>query len=192
MEVGMEVGRWPLKESGPSLRNAEPVHLPILGGIRRERVPFARSCPSPPLPKVRDYPSIAAVFLLVVSSPSRSPLIAHSRRRLVYGSDKEGGAPYIYPDPENPRDVTGFEVELMRDLVRDLSPSAVFSQGQWDRLLQNLDAGLVDVVINGYEWTETRARDYLATLPYYVYQLQLMARRGGPVRSWDDLTKVAA
>ena len=40
---------------------------------------------------------------------------------------------------------------------------------------------------NGYEWTETRARDYLATRPYYVYQLQLMARRGSPIRSWADL-----
>ena len=35
--------------------------------------------------------------------------------------------------------------------------------------------------------TELRARDYLATRPYYVYQLQLMARRGGPIRAWADL-----
>ena len=42
-------------------------------------------------------------------------------------------------------------------------------------------------MINGYEWTEQRARDYLATRPYYVYQLQLMMRRGGAVRSWADL-----
>ena len=41
-----------------------------------------------------------------------------------------------------------------------------------------LDSGRIDLVINGYEWTEQRARDYLATRPYYVYQLQLMVRRG--------------
>src|SRR4051794_36090298 len=35
--------------------------------------------------------------------------------RLVYGSDKEGGGPYAYPDPDSPREVTGFEVELMRE-----------------------------------------------------------------------------
>ena len=34
-----------------------------------------------------------------------------------------------------------------------------------------------------------RDRDYLATRPYYVYQLQLMVRRGSPVRSWADLKK---
>jgi polar amino acid transport system substrate-binding protein len=107
--------------------------------------------------------------------------------RLVYGSDKEGGGPYIFPDPNAPRDVSGFEVELMQALSRDLGLKPAFAQGQWDRLLQNLDAGLVDLVINGYEWTQTRARNYIATRPYYVYQLQLMAKRDGPLRSWDDL-----
>src|SRR5262249_8816372 len=93
--------------------------------------------------------------------------------RLVYGSDEEGGAPYIYPDPKNPRTVIGFEVELMNELARELGATAEFSQGQWDRLLQNLDAGRCDLVVNGYEWTEERAREYLASRPYYVYQLQL-------------------
>ena len=45
------------------------------------------------------------------------------------------------------------------------------------------------MVLNGYELTENRARDYLATRPYYVYQLQVMAPRNGPIRSWDDLTR---
>jgi polar amino acid transport system substrate-binding protein len=108
---------------------------------------------------------------------------------LAYGSDKEGGGPYIFPDPDDPRSVTGFEVELMRALVREIHPDPLFSQGQWDRLLQNLDAGLVDLVVNGYEWTETRARNYAHTRPYYVYQLQLMAPRGGPVERWDDVRK---
>jgi polar amino acid transport system substrate-binding protein len=109
--------------------------------------------------------------------------------RLVYGSDKEGGAPYIYPDPHAPRDVTGFEVELMNALGRSLGVTPVFAQGQWDKLLQVLAIGRVDIVVNGYEWTENRAREYLATRPYYVYQLQVIAPRAGPIRSWDDLRR---
>jgi polar amino acid transport system substrate-binding protein len=31
-------------------------------------------------------------------------------------------------------------------------------------------------VLNGYEWTPERARDMASTLPYYVYELQLLAR----------------
>jgi polar amino acid transport system substrate-binding protein len=101
----------------------------------------------------------------------------------------EGGGPYAYPNPDNPRAVTGFEVELMKELAGDLGSSPTFIQGQWDRLLQNLDNHHVDLVINGYEWTESRAQDYLATRPYYVYQLQLMAPRGGLIGSWDDLAR---
>ena len=117
--------------------------------------------------------------------------IRHSGR-LRYGSDMEGGGPYAYPDPRSPREVTGFEVELMARLAKDLGVTAEFSQGQWDKLLQVLDAGRIDLVCNGYEWTETRARDYLATRPYYVYQLQLMARRGSAIRSWADLKQPEA
>ena len=99
----------------------------------------------------------------------------------------EGGGPYAYPEPDAPRGMAGFEVELMDRLAGDLGVEPVFSQGQWDKLLQVLDSGRIDVVINGYEWTERRAHDYLATRPYYVYQLQLMVRRGSPIRTWADL-----
>jgi polar amino acid transport system substrate-binding protein len=83
----------------------------------------------------------------------------------------------------------GFEVELMEGLAKDLGASPVFSQGQWDKLLSVLDSGRLDLVINGYEWTEPRGRDYLATRPYYVYQLQLIVPRGSMLRNWADLKK---
>ena len=70
---------------------------------------------------------------------------------------------------------------------RELGVEPAFRQAQWEYLLPILGRGEVDVVVNGYELTEARARDYLATRPYYVYQLALMARRDGPIRSWADL-----
>jgi polar amino acid transport system substrate-binding protein len=109
--------------------------------------------------------------------------------RLVYGSDKEGGGPYAYPDPHDPRGVKGFEVDLMRAIGRELGAEPAFAQGQWDKLLQLLETRRIDMVVNGYEWSQSRAHQYLSTRPYYVYQLQVMARRGGPIRSWDDLLK---
>lgn len=163
-----------------------------------------RSCKNPakiPFPLVPSTPlspravlAVLSVFTLALSScsPARNvDVLARIKAtgRLVYGSDKEGGGPYIYPNPEAPREVVGFEVEMMRALADDIGAEPVFSQGQWDRLLQTLDAGRVDLVINGYEWTQTRAQNYLATRPYYVYQLQLMAARGGPIRAWTDLEK---
>ncbi|MBY0398361.1 MAG: ABC transporter permease subunit, partial [Thermoleophilia bacterium] len=108
---------------------------------------------------------------------------------LRYGGDKEGGGPYIFPDPAKPRDVTGFEVDLMAALARSLGAAPEFAQGQWDRLLQNLDTGRIDLVCNGYEWTEVRASNYLSTRPYYLLQLELMAPRGGALRAWDDVKR---
>ena len=31
---------------------------------------------------------------------------------LLWGADAEGGAPYVYPDPEKPEQLTGFEYDL--------------------------------------------------------------------------------
>jgi polar amino acid transport system permease protein/polar amino acid transport system substrate-binding protein len=107
--------------------------------------------------------------------------------RLVYGSDYEGGGPYVYPDPQDPQRVTGFEVELIDRLAGELGPRPVLAQGQWDMLLPTLKTGRVDLVLNGYELTEQRTQRYLATRPYYVFQLQLMALRGGTIRSWADV-----
>ena len=94
-------------------------------------------------------------------------------KHLRYGSDMEGGGPYAYPDPSSPRNVTGFEVELMSLLGAELGVTPVYSQGQWDKLLQLLGSGRIDIVVNGYEWSPLHGRDYLATRPYYVYQLQI-------------------
>lgn len=114
-----------------------------------------------------------------------------ARGALRYGSDMEGGGPYAFPDPDSPRSVAGFEVEIMDRLARELGGGvrAEFAQGQWDKLLWVLDSGRYDVVVNGYEWSPIRAEDYLATRPYYIYRLQLMGPKGTPARAWDDLKR---
>src|SRR5262249_29190325 len=59
----------------------------------------------------------------------------------------------------------------------------------WDTLLPVLATGRVDLVVNGYELNRARTARFSATRPYYVFQLQVMAPRGGPIRSWDDLRR---
>lgn len=137
---------------------------------------------------------IGAALSLNAAGCSRSPSPSTLKRlqstgRFVYGCDKEGGGPYAYPDPRDPRKVTGFEVEVLDRIGAELGAHPVFAQGQWDTLLQNLATRRVDAVVNGYEWTPVRAREFRATRPYYIYQHQVMAVAGGPVRSWEDLTR---
>ena len=115
-----------------------------------------------------------------------------STGRLVWGADAEGGGPYVYPDPADPRRRVGFEVELIALLCGELGPSPVLEQCQWDELLMLLGTGRIDVVLNGYELTPARRARYLATRPYYVYQLQLLVPKGSPIGSWDAVVHPGA
>lgn len=121
------------------------------------------------------------------------------RFTLIWGGDQEGGGPYVYPDPEHPEDETklrGFEVELAAMLAAEIGAAqtpprlltAEFQQGQWDKLPLLLD-GTVDLVLNGFESTPERQRDYLCSRPYYVYGLQLLTRADSPINAWEDLRR---
>ena len=135
--------------------------------------------------------AVLAILALFHPRPSLAQADALARvrasGRLTYGADEEGGAPYFFQDEATGRRV-GFEAELMERVGKALKVEPVLQQIQWDYLLQVLDRpnSAIDLVINGYELTGARTRDYLATRPYYLYRLQLMARRDGPVRSWAD------
>ncbi|RUL83095.1 ABC transporter substrate-binding protein/permease [Tautonia sociabilis] len=136
--------------------------------------------------------SLLPAVLALVWSPAPAPAQNTLDRirttgLLSYGCDLEGGGPYAYLDPDRPGRLVGFEVELMDALAARLGAEARLSQGQWDQLLNVLDTGKIDVVVNGYELTPSRARTYLASRPYYIFQLQVMVRKGSPIRSWEDL-----
>jgi polar amino acid transport system substrate-binding protein len=107
---------------------------------------------------------------------------------LRWGGDQEGGGPYIFTADDAPTKVIGFEVDLAEALAREMGRKAVFVQCDWSRMLQVLDRGNIDLALNGYEYTAERGARYLASLPYYIYELGLCARRdNATVRSWESL-----
>lgn len=116
-----------------------------------------------------------------------------ARGALIWGGDQEGGGPYVYPDPRQDGRVIGYEVDLAELIAKHLGVRAQFFQGDWDTLPQFLNAGKIDIVLCGYEWTRERATQMLASRPYYIYELQLLAREGDPrISSWADLKAAAA
>lgn len=116
-----------------------------------------------------------------------------SRGELIWGADQEGGGPYVFADPSDPDTLTGFEVDLADLLAKHLSVNAKFSQKNWDTLPQFLDAGEIDIILNGYELTPQRAAKMEATRPYYIYELQLLTKKGNTqIQSWDDLLRPPA
>jgi polar amino acid transport system substrate-binding protein len=109
---------------------------------------------------------------------------------LVWGADQEGGGPYVYPSDDDPSEVTGFEVELAARLAGSLGVKPRFFQGQWDKMPDLLRTRKIDIILNGYEWMPSRLETMDATLPYFVYGLQLLARKDDTrLTSAHDLEK---
>jgi polar amino acid transport system substrate-binding protein len=108
------------------------------------------------------------------------------RGSLRWGGDDQGGGPYIYEGKD--RKVIGFEVDLAEYLAKELGVRSELVTSEWEMLPQKLDRGGIDVVLNGYEWSKEREQSWSSTIPYYIYNLQLMTRNDdGSIRSWDDL-----
>lgn len=136
-----------------------------------------------------------ALLLWSIASGTLSSVVAQeqtSPRELRFGTDPTGGAPYIFKtDPQGPYE--GFEVELAAYLAHKLGRLAVAVEGEWSTLPELLDKPRsgekgIDIVLNGYEEREDLRRQYAATVPYYVYRLQLVVHdQDDSIQRWSDL-----
>ena len=133
------------------------------------------------------WPSIAAArlifLLLLVGAPG--PVTAADtlesirlRGELLWGADAEGGAPYVYPDPDRPEQLIGFEVDLANALAARLGVKARMVQNQWDQLVPALERGNFDLILNGLEITPENQQRIRFARPYYAYAQQIVTRAG--------------
>jgi His/Glu/Gln/Arg/opine family amino acid ABC transporter permease subunit len=109
-------------------------------------------------------------------------------RQLRWGGDAEGGAPYLLPNPKNPREIIGFEIDLMNAVGKQLNRKSVFVQNQWDGLIPGLQRGNYDLAVNGIEITDDRKQQVNFSIPYYACGEQLSVRVGeNSINSLADL-----
>ena len=101
----------------------------------------------------------------------------HHRGTLLWGADAEGGAPYVFPDPEKPERLTGFEFDLAEALAARLGVKATMVQNQWDQLVPGLERGNFDMILNGLELTAENQQRIAMSQPYYVYAEQIVTRK---------------
>jgi polar amino acid transport system substrate-binding protein len=136
--------------------------------------------------------ALALIAVLFWAIPSRTAgTLDRIRERgfLLWGSDAEGGAPYVFPDPKNPERLIGFEVDLAGAIAKELGVSARQAQNQWDSLIPALDRGDFDMAMNGIEITPERSKAVLFSNPYYVYTEQLVVRaEDTTIRDMRDLS----
>jgi len=125
--------------------------------------------------------------LLLASRPLQVRAADHleeirNRGVLLWGADAEGGAPYVYPDPQKPERLIGFECELADALAAKLAVKAKMVQNQWDQLIPALERGNFDIILNGLEITPANQQRIAMSQPYFVYVQQIVTRKDS-----DDL-----
>ncbi|HTL17507.1 MAG TPA: ABC transporter substrate-binding protein/permease [Patescibacteria group bacterium] len=126
--------------------------------------------------------SLVFVFLLAGRSlpvfAANDLAAIRQRGVLLWGADAEGGAPYVFPAPQKPEQLTGFEFDLAEALAAKLGLKARMVQNQWDQLVPGLERGNFDIILNGLELTPENRQRVAMSQPYYVYAEQIVTRQG--------------
>jgi len=110
-----------------------------------------------------------------------------ARGEIVWGADLQGGEPYLFEDPADPKHIVGFEVDIMDGIAKRLGVRHRMVQYNWSNLIPSLERGDYDIAMNGIEATADRQERVLLSRPYFVYAETLAVRKGSPFRSLDDL-----
>jgi polar amino acid transport system substrate-binding protein len=128
-----------------------------------------------------------AGLLLCAAAFFLSPTGASAQKHLRWGADPSGGAPYVFTDPKHPDTYVGYEKEMVEALAAAMGRRPVFVPTDWETIVTSLQRGEFDVVVNGLEPTEDRARVILFSKPYYIFRLQLTVRKNEErIRSLED------
>jgi ABC-type amino acid transport substrate-binding protein len=129
----------------------------------------------------------AAVLLSALLLAATTPAHASSPvpSALVWATDAEGGAPYIYKDPKDPGHDIGFEVDIVREIEKEIGRPIVSRQYAFSSLILGVQRGDFDFAMNGLEVTPDREAMVLFSRPYYLYREQLVVRKAE--RRFSDL-----
>ena len=84
--------------------------------------------------------------------------------------------------------LVGYDVEVSRAIAEKLGVEPEYVESDWDRLFAGLDAGRYDLVCNGVEVTEERAKTYNFTTPYgYIHTALAVRKDNEDIKSFEDL-----
>lgn len=134
----------------------------------------------------------AAWFALLIFSFGGQAFSAEDDTKpIIWAADAEGGAPYIFKDPQNPERNIGFEVDLAKALSREMRRPITFLQYQFNSLVAGLQRSDFDIAMNGLEVTPDRRSKLLFSHPYYIFQQQLVVRADETrFQSYDECRKL--
>lgn len=84
--------------------------------------------------------------------------------------------------------LVGYDVEVSRAIAEKLGVEPEYVESDWDSLFAGLDAGRYDIVCNGVEVTDERAKTYDFTEPYgYIHTALAVRQDNDEITSFEDL-----
>ena len=94
--------------------------------------------------------------------------------------------PWSYHDESDT--LVGYDVEVSRAIAEKLGVEPEYVESDWDSLFAGLDAGRFDIVCNGVEVTDERAKTYDFTTPYgYIHTALAVRKDNENITSFEDL-----
>ena len=94
--------------------------------------------------------------------------------------------PWSYHDESDT--LVGCDVEVSRAIAEKLGVEPEYVESDWDSLFAGLDAGRFDIVCNGVEVTDERAKTYDFTTPYgYIHTALAVRKDNEDIKSFEDL-----
>jgi len=95
-------------------------------------------------------------------------------------------SPYSYHDKNDA--LTGYDVEVAREVAKKLNLKEEFVEAPWDAMLAAFDAGKADIVFNQVSITDERKKKYDYTVPYTVAYAALVTHKdNNEIKSFEDL-----
>ncbi len=96
-------------------------------------------------------------------------------------------APFTYHD-EATNELTGFDVEVAREIAKRLGVTAEFAEGDFDGGLTGVSQGTFDMMANGVDVTPDRSQTFDFTDPYaYDRAVLVVAADNDDITSFGDL-----
>ena len=135
--------------------------------------------------------SSAAASSVAASSEAASTSAAAAELTTVEAGKLTMATNATFPPYEMTTDVgtiEGIDVDTAQAIAEKLGVEPEYVESDWDSLFAGLDAGRYDMVCNGVEVTEERAKTYAFTTPYgYIHTALAVRKDNTDITSFEDL-----
>ena len=130
---------------------------------------------------------LAAAFVLSGCSKSEDQLADIKKAGKIKIALEGAWAPWNYHDL-TANELVGFDTEVAQGVADYLGVKAEFYESDWDSLLAGLESGRYDMIANGVEYTEERAKKYDFSVPYgYVKTVLIVRSDETEITSFESL-----